>query len=144
MATNVCFIKGATCGIGARIAEAPRVDGNQIAAAARRPEAVKSVLGFSDNLLPVALEMTRKDHVEMAALLPIIAVVFTVGGPVVYEETDVPAGNAGARTAWHTHPLGQTLMVTVGCGWVQCEGGPEYGEHSVSVAIDKTALIPRS
>jgi quercetin dioxygenase-like cupin family protein len=30
----------------------------------------------------------------------------------------------GARTAWHTHPLGQTLVVTVGCGRVQREGGP--------------------
>jgi quercetin dioxygenase-like cupin family protein len=30
----------------------------------------------------------------------------------------------GARTAWHTHPLGQHLIVTAGCGWVQCEGGP--------------------
>ena len=29
----------------------------------------------------------------------------------------------GARTAWHTHPLGQTLIVTVGCGRVQREGG---------------------
>src|SRR5438067_1920602 len=31
----------------------------------------------------------------------------------------------GARTAWHTHPLGQTLIVTSGCGWVQSEGGPK-------------------
>ena len=31
---------------------------------------------------------------------------------------------AGARTAWHTHPLGQTLIVTAGTGWVQREGGP--------------------
>jgi quercetin dioxygenase-like cupin family protein len=30
----------------------------------------------------------------------------------------------GARTAWHTHPLGQTLFVTFGLGWVQREGGP--------------------
>lgn len=30
----------------------------------------------------------------------------------------------GGRTAWHTHPLGQTLVVTAGCGWVQREGGP--------------------
>ncbi len=30
----------------------------------------------------------------------------------------------GARTAWHTHPLGQTLIVTGGCGWTQCEGDP--------------------
>src|SRR5947208_3031508 len=29
----------------------------------------------------------------------------------------------GARTAWHTHPLGQTLIVTSGLGWVQREGG---------------------
>ena len=29
----------------------------------------------------------------------------------------------GARTAWHTHPLGQTLIVTSGIGWVQREGG---------------------
>lgn len=30
----------------------------------------------------------------------------------------------GARTAWHTHPLGQTLIVTTGAGRVQCAGGP--------------------
>src|SRR3954462_13220717 len=28
----------------------------------------------------------------------------------------------GARSRWHTHPLGQTLIVTAGCGWTQCEG----------------------
>lgn len=30
----------------------------------------------------------------------------------------------GARTAWHTHPLGQTLLIISGLGWVQREGGP--------------------
>jgi len=30
----------------------------------------------------------------------------------------------GAKTAWHTHPLGQTLIVTAGCGLVQASGGP--------------------
>jgi len=30
----------------------------------------------------------------------------------------------GARTAWHTHPLGQILVVVAGCGWTQCEGEP--------------------
>ncbi len=29
----------------------------------------------------------------------------------------------GARTAWHTHPLGQTLLVIAGCGWAQRLGG---------------------
>ncbi|WP_333822993.1 (R)-mandelonitrile lyase [Pinisolibacter sp.] len=38
------------------------------------------------------------------------------GGAVTFEP--------GARTAWHTHPLGQTLIVTSGCGWVQRDGGP--------------------
>jgi quercetin dioxygenase-like cupin family protein len=39
----------------------------------------------------------------------------TTGGCVTFEP--------GARTAWHTHPLGQTLIITAGCGWVQQEGG---------------------
>jgi quercetin dioxygenase-like cupin family protein len=39
-----------------------------------------------------------------------------VGGAVVTFEP-------GARTAWHTHPLGQTLIVTAGSGWAQHEGG---------------------
>lgn len=30
----------------------------------------------------------------------------------------------GARTNWHTHPLGQILIVTAGLGWTQCEGEP--------------------
>ncbi len=44
------------------------------------------------------------------------------------------AGNAvtfepGARTAWHTHPLGQVLIVATGCGLVQREGGPVEEIH---------------
>ena len=38
------------------------------------------------------------------------------GGTVTFEP--------GARTAWHTHPLGQTLIVTVGVGYVQQADGP--------------------
>lgn len=40
-----------------------------------------------------------------------------VGASVTFEP--------GARTAWHTHPLGQTLIVTSGVGWTQCWGGPK-------------------
>ncbi|PZQ83137.1 MAG: cupin domain-containing protein [Ancylobacter novellus] len=40
-----------------------------------------------------------------------------VGGAIVSFEP-------GARTAWHTHPLGQTLVIVAGAGWVQREGGP--------------------
>jgi len=39
-----------------------------------------------------------------------------VGASVTFEP--------GARTAWHTHPLGQTLYVQSGLGWVQREGSP--------------------
>ncbi len=39
-----------------------------------------------------------------------------VGASVTFEP--------GARTAWHTHPLGQTLIVTAGGGLAQCSGGP--------------------
>jgi quercetin dioxygenase-like cupin family protein len=34
--------------------------------------------------------------------------------------------DAGAHTAWHTHPRGQTLIVTEGVGWVQAEGGERF------------------
>ena len=41
----------------------------------------------------------------------------------------------GARSAWHTHPLGQTLIVTYGCGWVQSEGGRKWKyDRSTSVS----------
>ena len=40
----------------------------------------------------------------------------TAGASVTFEP--------GARTAWHTHPLGQTLIVTAGCGRAQRWGGP--------------------
>ena len=35
----------------------------------------------------------------------------------------------GARTAWHTHPFGQTLIVTAGSGWVQRRGGEKVDIH---------------
>src|SRR5580698_3321334 len=35
----------------------------------------------------------------------------------------------GARTAWHTHPLGQTLLITQGCGWVQRDGSEVEEVH---------------
>lgn len=43
------------------------------------------------------------------------------GGSVTFEP--------GARSAWHTHPLGQVLVVTAGVGWVQREGAPVEEMH---------------
>jgi len=48
---------------------------------------------------------------------------FGVGDPVRISGGQVTF-EPGARTMWHTHPLGQTLIVTSGLGWAQCEGGP--------------------
>ncbi|WP_232730333.1 (R)-mandelonitrile lyase [Novosphingobium kunmingense] len=46
-----------------------------------------------------------------------------VGGAIVHFEP-------GARTAWHTHPAGQTLIVTEGVGWTQIEGGAKLEFHA--------------
>ncbi|CAN7592504.1 MULTISPECIES: (R)-mandelonitrile lyase [unclassified Phenylobacterium] len=46
-----------------------------------------------------------------------------VSGAIVHFEP-------GARTAWHTHPAGQTLIVTEGVGWTQLEGGPKLEFHA--------------
>jgi 4-carboxymuconolactone decarboxylase len=54
-------------------------------------------------------------NVSVEPLFPVNAPSRTSGGSVTFEP--------GARSAWHTHPLGQTLIVTAGTGWVQQEGG---------------------
>ena len=54
--------------------------------------------------------------VRIDPLFPVTDPARAAGNSVTFEP--------GARTAWHTHPLGQTLIVTSGCGRVQREGGP--------------------
>lgn len=54
--------------------------------------------------------------VRIDALFQASAPARAIGASVTFEP--------GARTAWHTHPLGQTLIVTAGCGRAQREGGP--------------------
>lgn len=54
-------------------------------------------------------------NVGIEPLFPANSPSRTSGGSVTFEP--------GARSAWHTHPLGQTLIVTAGKGWVQEEGG---------------------
>jgi quercetin dioxygenase-like cupin family protein len=43
----------------------------------------------------------------------------------------------GARTAWHTHPLGQTLIVTAGIGWIQ-----QWGKPRQEIRAGDTVWIP--
>ncbi len=54
--------------------------------------------------------------VRIDPLFPVSAPARAAGNAVSFEP--------GARTAWHTHPLGQVLIVTMGCGRTQREGGP--------------------
>jgi quercetin dioxygenase-like cupin family protein len=53
--------------------------------------------------------------VRIDPLFPVSAPARAAGNAVTFEP--------GARTAWHTHPLGQILIVTAGCGRAQREGG---------------------
>lgn len=55
-------------------------------------------------------------NVRVAYLFPANAPASATGGQVMFD--------AGARTAWHAHPMGQTLIVTAGAGRVQFWGGP--------------------
>lgn len=51
-----------------------------------------------------------------------ISMLFAPEGPRTFGAASV-AFDPGARTAWHNHPAGQTLVVTDGAGWVQTDGG---------------------
>ena len=53
--------------------------------------------------------------VRIDPLFPVTAPARAAGNAVTFEP--------GARTAWHTHPLGQVLIITMGCGRAQREGG---------------------
>ena len=48
---------------------------------------------------------------------------YTASDPARVSATQVTF-EPGARTAWHSHPLGQILVVTTGFGWTRCEDGP--------------------
>ncbi len=61
-------------------------------------------------------EQNFTGNVSVEPLFPVNSPSRTSGGSVTFEP--------GARSAWHTHPLGQTLIVMTGLGWVQREGGP--------------------
>jgi quercetin dioxygenase-like cupin family protein len=65
--------------------------------------------------------------VRIDPLFPITAPARGAGNAVTFEP--------GARTAWHTHPLGQVLIVTAGCGRAQREGGPIEGIRPGDVIV---------
>ena len=74
------------------------------------------------------MEISRKDEQEaVAGPEEYFTGRATIRGMFAREEPSRVTGaivtfEPGARTAWHTHPLGQTLIVTDGVGWTQVEG----------------------
>jgi len=68
-------------------------------------------------------QASRKGPAEWFTGTVRIDPLFEAPGPASVQGAGVTF-EPGARTAWHTHPLGQTLIVTAGCGWAQRDGGP--------------------
>jgi len=80
-----------------------------------------------------------------------IDLLFQSPGPATFGGVSVTF-EPGARSAWHTHPCGQTLIVTAGLGWTQCWGEPKVeirpgdvvscpsGKKHWHGATDKTAM----
>src|SRR5690349_12421654 len=82
------------------------------------------------------MEITRKDDLRsVAGPAQFFTGKATITGQFQREEPSRVSGaivrfEAGARTAWHSHPLGQTLIVADGVGWTQVEGGPILEFHA--------------
>jgi quercetin dioxygenase-like cupin family protein len=85
-------------------------------AAARSGESQKLTITRSGARTPSrGPEANFTGNVSVEPLFPMNSLSRTSGGSVPFEP--------GARSAWHTHPLGQILIVTAGTGWVQEWGG---------------------
>ena len=87
---------------------APPQDTTQAPSASISREASRSVSKGSEDRFT--------GNVRIVSLFPANAPAKATGGQVTFD--------AGTRTAWHTHPMGQTLIVTAGTGRVQFWGGP--------------------
>jgi quercetin dioxygenase-like cupin family protein len=118
--------------IGAEIPKAAPDNGNRVVATGCKPEAV------TETLRHIPLPQRQESNMEIkrngsqpSSKGPADWFTGTVRiDPLFQANAPARASGAtvtfepGARTAWHTHPLGQTLIVTAGCGRVQREGGP--------------------
>ena len=96
----------ATAPLGFAQAQAPAGDAHtvKITRAGSQPSAKGSAEYFTGT-------------VRVDPMFPATAPSRVSGGHVTFEP--------GARSAWHTHPVGQTLVITSGLGWVQQWGGPK-------------------
>jgi quercetin dioxygenase-like cupin family protein len=85
--------------------------------AAKAPTSSSIKIARSDSLQPKKGSAEYfTGSVQVQELFPAYDPSRTSGGKVTFEP--------GARSAWHTHPFGQILIVTDGTGWIQQWGGP--------------------
>jgi len=94
-------VLGATLSVAPAHADSPEIEVSPDASRASQPGAPTN---FTGNVQSKPL-FDATDYSDMS------------GGQVSFEP--------GARTAWHSHPAGQTLVITEGVGWVQNWGGPK-------------------
>jgi quercetin dioxygenase-like cupin family protein len=112
LAVTLCLIALATA----------RTSRERITAAASTPETAQSnqppkmtITRSGGRGASKGPEANFTGQVSVEMLFPPIPPARAAGASVTFEP--------GARSAWHTHPLGQTMIVTSGTGWVQQEGG---------------------
>jgi quercetin dioxygenase-like cupin family protein len=115
---KVAFVTGAANGIGRAAALAFARERASVVVAdvseKENQETARMIKDLGRHALAVTCDVARNEDVRQA----LNAAIKTFG------KLDF-AFEPGARSAWHTYPLGQTLIVTSGCGWMQSEGGPK-------------------
>jgi quercetin dioxygenase-like cupin family protein len=97
--------------------------GIAIAAAAEAPSVAAQEASAALQITRAGAQPSRKGQAEYFTGAVRIDALASVREPSQVAASYVTF-EPGARTAWHTHPLGQTLIVTAGVGWVQRDGGP--------------------
>jgi quercetin dioxygenase-like cupin family protein len=103
--TDMNQLKATTVSLALMAAAPAAAESMQISPNGSRPSARGPVQYFTESVIVDPL-FRANEHTR------------ATGGTVVFE--------AGARSAWHTHPAGQFLIVTSGTGWVQEEGGAKH------------------
>ena len=84
--------------------------------------------------------MTRQAQQEVEGPRELFTGRVTIRGQFARDEPSRVTGaivrfEPGARTAWHSHPLGQTLIVIEGVGWTQIEDGPVQEFHAGDIVL---------
>jgi quercetin dioxygenase-like cupin family protein len=112
----------ATTTAAAIAAMTPPVSSKQSASAEATPRNLKDERMQNMQIMRVGSRPSAKGPAEYFTGAVRVDPMFQAGDPARVAGGHVTF-EPGARSAWHTHPLGQTLIVTSGLGWAQAEGG---------------------